>query len=523
MSTLGVETTHSKYQELEKKWAKTRAVGAGEDEVHDAGTLLLPMLEQQALGGEEGALMYTRYKDRARFLPAFSRTLQGLAGTVTRKDPIFKVEPIEDLVSNIDGSGTTLKEYSKQVLDEMLEIGYCGTLVDHVPVDDTLTVAEAEASNLRPSFAFYKAENIINWKYDTVNNINVLVMIVLEETVTKWVTDFQTEEVTQYRVLRLSQPVYDEADETVDPEDIPFIYTVQLYTRDSANGSLEAQEPTTPLIGGEALDHIPFFWHGEVGEAPPLYDLVTTNVKHYQLKADHNHALHYIGLPTPIFPGVDPLDPNKPRCIGPEQIVYLSNVQAKPFYLTYGGEGLNSVEKELTEIEKHMAFLGANMLAPNENVQETATKASIRRASETSALSLISEKESESLTEALQFFALWYGVEETTAKEEVSVEMSKDFDPNVLTAQDLLALVQSWQQGAFSKQTLFWNLQQGEIISGEKQFEDEEEEIQNEMPAAGNNPFNQADDDPDDGEEEDDEEQEEAEKEADDEEEDEEK
>jgi len=100
------------------------------------------------------------------------------------------------------------------------------------------------------------------------------------------------------------------------------------------------------------------------------------------------------------------------------------------------------------------------------------------------------------------------------------VEMSKDFDPNVLTAQDLLALVQSWQQGAFSKQTLFWNLQQGEIISGEKQFEDEEEEIQNEMPAAGNNPFNQ-NDDPD--EEDDDEEQEEAEKEADDEEEDEEK
>lgn len=460
-----VENINPVYELLLPKWSNCRVVYGGEDSVHEAGELLLPKLQQQ------DDSMYEAYKMRARFLPAFKRTVQGVVGTMTRKEPVYNVEGIEDLVNNITGNGTTIQDYVEEVTDEMAIVGICGTLVDHIPVNEELTIAQSESSNIRPNFGLYKAEQIINWKYDTVNNVKVLVMVVLLEYYTDWVNDFTSEIKKQYRVLRLDE------DNT---------YTQQIY-RPNAEQGKEICDLVYPKVNGQTIKYIPFYLHGKY-ENPPLYDLVTTNIKHYQLKADHNHALHYIGLPTPIFPGVDPNDPNKPRAIGPEQIVYLSNPQAKPYYLVYGGEGLASVEKELEELKNDMAFLGAQMLAPADMVAETATKATFRNASETSALALMAKNESSTITEALQFLAVWAGVPEETAKEKIGVDISTDFNPLRLGPQELVSLVQGWQSGAYSKQTLFRNLQEGEIIEGDKSFEEEEEEILLEVPVAPSNP-----------------------------------
>jgi hypothetical protein len=176
---------------------------------------------------------------------------------------------------------------------------------------------------------------------------------------------------------------------------------------------------------------------------------------------------------------VDPEDPNRPRVIGPEQIVHLSDPNAKPFYLTYGGEGLASIEHELTSLKEDMAYLGANMLASKSSMNETATKSVIRRANETSTLSVIADNGSQTLTKALQEMAIWCGEKHP---EDIAVVVNNDFDPVKLGANELLALVSTWQDGAISKESLFFNLQEGEIVPGERDFDEEEELISNQMP-----------------------------------------
>lgn len=455
---MSVDFKHPTYEALLPKWTKVEIVNSGEDEVHAAGTALLPMLEQQTQA------MYNSYVERTRFLNAFNRTVQGLEGTVTRRETIVHTddnEDLEELSKNITTTGMDLLTYREMVLNYRLVYGVCGTLVDHVKSDPDLSVAEAEEQNLRPNFAFYGAKSLINWKYDTVNNVRLLVMVVLEEIVTVWVDEFETEEETQYRVLKI--------DEDGD-------YYQQMYKKGKGTEYI-AEEKVYPLLDGERLRHIPFYLHGK-HENPPLYDLCTNNVKHYQLKADHNHCLHYIGLPTPIFTGSSPEDPKAPKSIGPERIVHLENPQSQAFYMELEGKGIDEIVKELETIKTDMAYLGANMLAPESIVQETATKSTIRRASETSALSKLVTSDNKTVTEAYQFFSLWAGLDEEASKE-VYTKMSTDFDPVRLTSQDLIALVQSWQNGAFSKQTLFANLQQGEIVDGKSSFEDEEELISN--------------------------------------------
>ena len=72
----------------------------------------------------------------------------------------------------------------------------------------------------------------------------------------------------------------------------------------------------------------------------------------------------------------------------------------------------------------------------------------------------------------LQIMADWIGVQG-----EIKTEFNDDFVDSTLTGQDVLALVQAWQAGAMSFETLFWNLKQGELIEDDTTPEDEQAKI----------------------------------------------
>lgn len=119
-----------------------------------------------------------------------------------------------------------------------------------------------------------------------------------------------------------------------------------------------------------------------------------------------------------------------------------------------------------------MATLGARILAPERKVSETAQAAAIHQAGENSVLASIAQSISIGLTHCLEWVAEWSGVEG-----EIEVAVNREYLPNTLTYQDVQALVQSWQAGAISHQTLFDNLVKGDIIAADTSFDDEKERI----------------------------------------------
>lgn len=441
------------YDKLYPKWKKAEILYEGEDSVHEAGTLLLPMLAQQ---DQE---MYDAYVERTRFFNALKRTISGLEGTVKRKDADDELDPIEDFVEDIDGAGTTIDEYADKLLHQAIKIGVCGTLVDYnksTDDDEDMTVAQAEDSNMRPKLAFYEAKDIYYPRYGVVAGKKQLILVTLHETYKKKVDEFTYKEYEQFRVLRLN----DEGN-----------YEQQLYR--IKENDIEILEPIVMEKNGEKLKAITFYIHGKY-EEPPLYDLITTNVKHYQLKADHNHCLHFIGLPTPVRTGVDPSDKKLPSSIGPDMIWDIESKDAKCFYLELEGKGLSNIVTELETIKEDMAFLGAAMLASDQMVNETATKANFRNASDTSSLTDIVVGVSYTFTQALKMFADWAGAKNF---EDVYYSYNDDFDLKKLTAQDILARVQGWMSGGFSKRSLHKQLKEGEVELVGEAFEDEEELI----------------------------------------------
>jgi hypothetical protein len=462
---------------------KCEDVFEGEDAVHSKGDLYLPRLEQQTDD------QYAAMLRRARFYNAFGVTVHGMLGMVFRKDPVLECPDAQisdetlDILGNVDLEGTGLFEYSKNVLKQLAITGVCGTLIDVPEVEkmiaDTegsesaiLSKLQAEQMNIRPYMTLYTSANIIRLKYAKVKNIKVLIMVVLREQYDAASDEFDEEVKYRYRVLRL------------DPE--TSVYSQQLYD--------EEEDSLTEEIFPKTLStykSIPFFLHGDINAVPPLYDLASTSIHHYMVKADHMHALHYIGLPTPCRSGVATPMPGQiamTKALGPGQIWEFEDTAAQAWFLEMEGKGLEFIENELEKIEEHMAFLGASAIAPDSDVEETATKTKTKNASETSKLSSMADVVSQSCSEALLCLLQWI-----KNPQKVEMKLSKDYIPDSMTPQKLLALVSSWQSGAMSKRTLHKNLQKGEIQDSDRTFEDEEADIKKEeaespKPITGNDP-----------------------------------
>lgn len=443
---------------------KCKDVFEGEEKIKEKGLLYLPIVGMQT---DE---MYLNYKQRARFFNVFKKTINGLAGLITRKNATLNKEELSEksdlFFDDVTLTGESLEEYVERVIIDTLKTGFSGTLVDYPTVDGNLTVAEVEEKGIRANLTHYNFENIINYDYETIDGIKKLSLLVLNYKEVNYKNVFKKELVEVFNILML---------DTME-EDVEGVYQKRYYRNvivKIIDGLPIVTNDSFPLVNNKNIDIIPFFFHG-FDDYPPLNDLVNTNLSHYQIKADHNHCLHYIGLPTPIFPGVDPTDKNKPKTLGPSRIVYISDPSAKPYYMELEGKALSELTDELKKLEEDMAFLGASMLTSDINQQETATKAEIRYTTETSTLVLIANNISKTITNALNFALQWNG-----EKGKVLFELNKDFNPLRLSSQDIAVYLNAVSLGKMSNRTFFNILQKGEIYGFEQTFEDEQELITN--------------------------------------------
>ena len=73
-----------------------------------------------------------------------------------------------------------------------------------------------------------------------------------------------------------------------------------------------------------------------------------------------------------------------------------------------------------------------------------------------------------------KYMARWEGLNEN----EVHVELNMDFVDVRIPHQEIIALVQAYQMGGISMDTLLYNLKQGEVIPDDVSIDDEREKIE---------------------------------------------
>lgn len=455
-----VTTEHPHYQKMRPRWQRCRDAAAGIDAIKLRAEQYLPRLTDQ----DDAA--YAAYLGRAAYFNATWRTISGLAGMLFRKpEQVDAPDALVKLFEDVTLSDVPLHAFAHSLAVECFTVGRVGVLVDYpqAPADKPLTVAEASRLNLRPTLASYCAESIINWKVQPINNVATTTMIVLtEDAPIIGGTEFNQDTERRYRVLDLT------------PLEGKLVYRVRVFR---INKQLDAQEQVggdlIPLMNGAPLESIPFTFFGVDNltprvDDPPLIDLVDLNLAHFRVAADFEHGCHMSALPTAVVAGYSPTIQNEKLYMGSTSAWVFPDPATHASFLEFSGSGLGMLQGNLTHKEDQMAALGARLLNTDTRTVETATSTAIHHSGETSILAAIAQTLSLGLTKALTTFSEWAGL-----GDQVKFQVNRDFVPQPMDPVKLAALVNAWQAGAISYETLYRNLQDGEIVDHDGTAEEE--------------------------------------------------
>lgn len=443
---------HKDYLGALTKWQKCRDVLAGEDVIKARGETYLPRL-----GGQDDK-RYKAYVMRSRFFPAFSKTLVSFLGLMTRTDPAIRLpdsDAAKEAIRDVTSGGVDIQSFIQDTIKEILAVGRVGTLLEYTQLPDGVTAAQARQIGARAYLTRFLAEDILNWKYDKGRLVYVLLR----------------EEPEDNRVIL--------PDGNAPGTD--YVYRELLINEDGVyqqrvfiehDGQQLDIAVFVPRRDSKPFDFIPFWIHQAGRDQnivdPPLYDLANLNLAHYRLKADHNHALHFVALPTPYATGVDPTDDNAPSEIGPEALWLLPNEASKVGMLEFTGAGVGAIQKELEAIEEQMAQLGTRVLM-TESGEKTATATRIRSMSETASLASILGIINSQFTQILREYLAWQQVPEPDS---ASITYAKNLLPADLKPADVLSLFKAHLEGAYDYDTFIEMLQRAEYISRDADPED---------------------------------------------------
>lgn len=452
-----ITAKHPDYLAFAPSWTLMRDAMDGEDAIKAGGKAknpfkYLPMKSGiLAMTDEVKRLAaYDAYKMRAEFPEIVAPTVRGATGIMLGKATTIELPKVlEPLKAKATRDGLTLDSLHRRAALELMTTGRYGLL----PGVD---------SDGNPYLAGYVAESIINWD--------------------------ATDQVTDYVVLDESGFVRDRATNEWSTAESYLecyveggVYKARRWTKTESGwqkqGEVVAQDRRRQAIPG-----LPFVFLGanDLSPAPddvPLYGLAKLAVRVYRLDADYTFALHMTSEPTPVAIGFD--DPAQaikdglaPMTIGASKLWVLpKGGDAK--YLEFSGPGLDAQAKSIETALNRAVMFGAQILTDSSKTAESGEAKKLRLSNEQATIKTIALNAAAGLEKSLKNVAVWMGAN----PDEVKVEPDTDFFDHDLTAQEITAIVQGWQQGAYSWRTAFDRLQKGGVIPDDRSPDDEQELI----------------------------------------------
>jgi hypothetical protein len=430
------ETTlrHPDYDAGDKKWRRIRDCIDGTDAVKGKRTEYLPQLTGQSNAE------YNAYLKRALFVSVADRTLKGIVGLMTEREPNIEApEEMRPYFEDTDNQGTSFEEIFRWVVEEVISMGRTGLLID-------FPVAGGRAYTVP-----YVAENILNWNTDPVlRNLNMLVLAEQkfwpQPNTIHFISRF-----IEYRLLRINQATGQ--------------YEGEVWRRSSVDTSLQSlsrRSIINPTVRGEPIDIIPFTFITSEGiktdmVKPPMLDIVDVNLSHYRTSADLEHGRHFTALPVPVVSGVDS---DTPLRVGSEQAWILPPHQAKAYYLEFTGHGLQSLEKALQEKSDQMAIFSTRLMDTSTKGSESPDNVRIRHSSDAATMSRVIITIENAFNRHYNMIKEMEGIPGPPVK----ITFNKHFLDPRLPATELREIVKAFTEGVINEETLIFNLTRGDIM-----------------------------------------------------------
>lgn len=448
-----VDSTHPLYDAWLASWQMMRDTADGEEAVKAKTEIYLPKPSGYISMGEIGNQAYDAYLTRAQFPELVGLTVGGMVGVIHRRPATYKLPTaLEGLLENATRDGLTLEGLHRRITREILITGRYGILPD-LPREGG-----------QPYLAGYTTETIHNWG----ETDDGLAFVLLDESGADFDPDtLEWENADAWRLIERREGAV----------------TIRTFSRD-AGGSVVEGDPVEPTVkGGKRLMDIPFVFVDTNDLTPepdeiPLLSLGRISLAIYRLDADYRQQLYMTGQEMVVYTGVDEED--LPEMVGSGIAISLpAGADAK--VIGPNGTGIAAHRLAIQDDYGRAVEAGARLLSDQVKGAESGDALRIRYASSTATLTTISRNVAAGLERALKNCAIWVGAD----PDEVEVVPNVEFADVMLTPQQIDSLVKGWQSGAYSKRTMYENLQRGGIANPERDFDDEQLLIEDEAGPLG--------------------------------------
>lgn len=436
-------------------WGIVEALTGGTAAMRKAGQAYLPRFP-----GEEGRAYETRLGVSTLF-PALSRTVSVMSGKPFAKQITLgdDVPPkIKELCDDCDLQGNSLHVFAAGLMDEALQFGICGVLVDFPVLDkaDTQTQAAEKRAGARPYLVFIRHNQVLGWKAQRINGATVL---------------------TQLRFIEVSEED-DGAYGVVCKQRVRVIEPTRWELHE------ETEKGVFVLVGEgvNTLGKVPFVpFYGKklafMCGVSPLLDLAYLNVKHWQSQSDQDNIMHVARVPILALIGVT--DDNTGLTVGSSAAVRIPQGGDMKF-VEHTGAAIEAGEKALEKLEAQMVQTGAELLVIREGEQKSATQSNNDAEANKCDLQRIVELFEDSLDQVLQFMADWLRLPEGG-----NASLFKDFGAGSLSDASAQLLVALQQGGIITKKRVIIEQQRRGVLAADIDPDEELDEVEAEGPPLG--------------------------------------
>lgn len=407
------------------------------------------------------------YKARlqtATLFPALAQTVRNLTGRVFGET----LQPEEDVPAwirsdiwpDIDLQDANGHVFAREWWRYGVSHGLCHVLVEGPPSTEIRTQADQRAAGARPYCILIKPQRVLGWMHDADGQLSQLRLT--------W-SRTEREEFGETTVpqVRVYDRVQTDAGWRVQARDFEQV----------KRGDAQAEWVMVngPVLTG--LEFIPLatFYTGKTAPMvaePPLRELAHLNAKHWAMEASADSLLQVASVPVLCATGVDE---TTKITVGANAAVNLP-LGADLKYVEHTGQAISTGADRLKALEEQMKAIGARLIEPNTGTK-TATQAGEDAQQANSTLAGWVQDFGDSMAALLDIIASYRGEPKGGR-----VEIHADLDPDSVPNETAQVLLKAQAQGMISPQTLFHELQRRGLVSGDVNWDEEQQRITLQQP-----------------------------------------
>jgi hypothetical protein len=419
------------------------------------------------------------YKTRATLAKVYGglgRTLSASVGMLFARPPARSdtwTPDIEEHWENLDGRGTHGDVLAKRKAEDAIADGFTAILVDFPSVDEgtVVTAANEKTLNLRPLWCTYARSDILSWRTSTVDNVETLTQIVLQEGATAPKGRFGTVTKLRYRVCSLNgagEAVWELLEERKEASGEVIVVSLGKGAYRDKNGAPFRVIPIAVAYAGRT--------DATLTAHPPLLDVAWVNLEHWRVATNLRYYEDLCCFPQPTVEGEIKPDQNGqvPQFqLGPGVLINVTQ-GSKFIWTEVTGGSITALRNSLQEKKDEMGEMGASFLAKKTRGVETAEAKRLDATAENSTLATAAQGIEDGINLALGFHAMYLGIPKEEAP---TITINRDFDNITMDPMVMAVYVSAVKDTGFPIRLLLEAWQEGGRISQDEDLDKLELEI----------------------------------------------